>query len=297
MFRNLQKIAEQAGRNGPRPPAGMGALSGLLMGGAVLGYMGYSSLYNVEAGHAAVKFSRFGGVQDEVYGVGTHFMIPWVEQPIIYPTRIIETSFPAQTGTKDLQMVDVTLKVLMQPNESHLPEMTRMIGPDYAQKVLPSICIETLKSIVAQYTANQLITRREEISQRIRVELTERARKFHIRISTVAISHLTWGKEYAQAIEDKLVAQQEAERARWRVKEAEQDKMAKIIQAQGEAKSAELIGKAVAKNPAYIELRRLSAAQDIAEVLAHSNNRVYLDSDSLLLNINENVSRVMNDQN
>ena len=94
----------------------------------------------------------------------------------------------------------------------------------------------------------------------IRRNLTERARDFNILLDDVSITHLVFGREYAKAIEDKQVAQQEAERAKWGVLEAEQNKRSKIIKAEGEAKSAELIGLAMAENPAYIELRRLDAA-------------------------------------
>lgn len=101
----------------------------------------------------------------------------------------------------------------------------------------------------------------------------------------VSITHMSFGREYASAVEAKQVAQQDAERAKFIVERAEQDKLSNIIRAQGEARSTEMIGEALSKNPGFIQLRRLEAARDIASTLARSNNRLYLNAESLLLNL------------
>merc|ERR1712129_469820 len=101
---------------------------------------------------------------------------------------------------------------------------------------------EVLKAVVAQYNAGQLITQREVVSRNIRAMLVARAMEFNIVLDDVAITHLTFGKEYTAAVEAKQVAQQDAERARFVVEKAMQDKKSTIIRAQGEAKSAKLIG-------------------------------------------------------
>ena len=101
----------------------------------------------------------------------------------------------------------------------------------------------------------------------------------------MAIIDLAFGREFTNAVEAKQVAQQEAERAKYVVEQAKQDKKSTIIRAEGEATSARLIGQAMENNPGFIELRRITTAKDIAATIARSNNRVYLTSDSLLLNI------------
>ena len=101
----------------------------------------------------------------------------------------------------------------------------------------------------------------------------------------VAITHLAFSPEYARAVEDKQVALQESERAKYIVLGAQQEKKTIITRARGEAESAELIGQAVKKNPGFMKLRRIDAARDIADVVAKSGNKVYLSADSLLLNL------------
>ena len=84
-------------------------------------------------------------------------------------------------------------------------------------------------------------------------------------------------------------AQQEAERAKYIVIGAQQEKKTIITRAKGEAESAELIGTAVKKNPGFMKLRRIDAAKEIADVVAGSGNKVYLNADSLLLNLMGNA--------
>ena len=83
------------------------------------------------------------------------------------------------------------------------------------------------------------------------------------------------------------MAQQDAERAKFVVEKAEQDKQSAVIKAQGEAASARLIGEAVQSNPAFLTLRRIEAARDIAGTVGQGANRVFLSSDSLMLNLGD----------
>ncbi|KAL2483361.1 Prohibitin-2 [Forsythia ovata] len=271
----------------PKMPGG-GAASALIKLGVIagLGVYGVSnSLYNVEGGHRAVVFNRIVGVKDKVYPEGTHLMIPWFERPIIYDVRARPHLVESTSGSRDLQMVKIGLRVLTRPVPDQLPTVYLTLGENYNERVLPSIIHETLKAVVAQYNASQLITQREAVSREIRKILTERAAYFNIALDDVSITTLTFGREFTAAIEAKQVAAQEAERAKFVVEKAEQDKQSAIIRAQGEAKSAQLIGQAISNNPAFITLRRIEASREISHTIANSNNKVFLNSDDLLLNL------------
>lgn len=262
-------------------------LTKLGAGMATMGAVASTSLYNVDGGYRAVIFDRFTGVKNYIVGEGTHLLIPFVQKPILYDIRSRPRNVPVTTGSKDLQTVNITLRILFRPVPDNLPTLYKTLGRDYDERVLPSITTEVLKVVVAQFDAGELITQRELVSQRVSEELTERAAQFGLILDDIALTHLTFGREFTTAVELKQVAQQEAERARFLVEKAEQQKTAAVISAEGDSEAAGLLAKAFGESgEALVELRRLEAAEDIAGQLSAARNVIYLPhGQNTLLNL------------
>jgi len=243
--------------------------------------------YNVDGGEKAVMFNRFSGVSPDSLGEGTHFRVPWLMMPFIYDVRTRYKVIQTTTGTKDLQTVSIHCRLLFKPDTDKLPIIHQEIGPDYEERILPSVGNEVLKAVIAQYNAEQLLTQRERVSKEICDSIIERCSKFNILLDDVSLVHLAYGKEFTKAIEEKQVAEQEAERQKYVVTMTEFEREANVIIAEGEAEAAEMISKSLKEfGNGLIEVRRIDAAKAIADTLAKSANVMYVpNGQNVLLNL------------
>lgn len=101
------------------------------------------------------------------------------QYPTVFDVRLRPRVVSSRTGTKDMQMVNISLRVLAHPVEEDLPIVFKDLGENWDDRVLPSIVNEVLKAVVAQHDAHQLLTQREEVSRMISEQLNERAADFH----------------------------------------------------------------------------------------------------------------------
>ena len=160
-----------------------------VLGGFVAPYILYHSLYKVEPGYLAIKFDILSGILPKVHREGYHFLIPFVQRPIIYDCRMKNHVFVSVCGTKDLQIVQLKTRLISRPEAERLPELYRLLGLNFEERVLFSIVYEITGSVLSQYNASQLINQRDTISFLIKQKLQEKAREFFIELDDVALVH------------------------------------------------------------------------------------------------------------
>lgn len=266
--------------------AARGRTLGLLAVSA--GIVGEYCMYDVDAGQRVVIFDSLQGVLPGIYGEGTRFKWPW-QSVRNMDIRSRPRTINSTTGTRDLQVVNISLRVLYRPKEDMLSTIVKTLGMEYegivfgrTQDGQDGVGNEVLKEVVAHFDAKELLVKRPEVSAMIRKSLMARADKFHLILDDVAITHLSFGREFAKAIEQKQVAQQEAERQFFVVAKADQEKKAAIIRAEGDAEAALAISDAIKKNgTGLIEVRQIDAAKDVAKMAARSRGNItYLPSGS-----------------
>eukprot|EP01031_Cornospumella_fuschlensis_P034462 gene34462-41720_t len=179
----FQKVAQQAAKNGapggpglPQAPKGLGTAFSILLGLGLASYGAYNSMVTIQPGHAGLVYNRFGGLDDKaVLTEGLNFVLPWLQRAIVFDVRTRPQPIDTQSGSKDLQMVQISLRVLFKPDANNLPFIYRRLGKDFDARVLPSIVNEVTKAVVAQYNASELLTKRNIVSKQIRDMLVQRA--------------------------------------------------------------------------------------------------------------------------
>jgi prohibitin 2 len=194
----IKKALEQLRKKipGGGAPKGLGPAVGGLVGLGAVGYMGLQSLVTVRPGHRGIIYNRMSGIDDTRFlQEGLNFVIPWFQRAIVFDIQTRPQLINTHSGSKDLQMVQISLRVLFKPDPTRLPVIYRQLGHNYDERVLPSIVNEVTKAVVARYNASELLTKRDEVSKMIASTLTKRANDFNILLDDVAVTHLGFSKE------------------------------------------------------------------------------------------------------
>ena len=255
---------------------------GFVVSGAVFSYF----TFVVDGGERALMFDAITGkgVHDKVYGEGIHFRFPKLYEPIIFSIRLNPIVIETKTSARDLQIVNITVRILERPDEENLKKLYLDQRQNYAQKILPNLTHETIKAVLAKYNPDQLITQRENVSLEIRQGLVNRAKEFNIIISDVAIINFEFSKEYRQAIENKQVSQQMAERAKFIVMKSEEERKITVIRAEAESESARLFNEAIKEyGNAFMELKKLESAEAIIGNLVSNDKIMFIPNSTNML--------------
>ena len=240
-------------RRWPRLGAGTSAALGVVT-------FAFSMFTTVPASNVAAV-TTFGKVSPEMLGEGAHFIAPWSRTRDIYLGQQRVDANKSEAGSKDLQSVhaDLVVNFVVDPAKARElyvsnPALT------YPELLLQPATYETFKAVVAQYTAEELVTKRQEVSAAITRNLQQRMMQYHLIVQNVNLVNFGFSKSFDQAIEEKVTANQKAATAENNLKRTKFEAEQRIAQAEGEARAIAIQSAAVEKSggQGYVQLQAIA---------------------------------------
>ena len=227
----------------------------LVVGAVVVLLVLINSFETIGAGERGVVFSKFGGVEPVVLGEGLRFKIPFVQDIIPMDVKIQKSETRADASSRDLQMVSSTIALNYHVSPDAANKIYQDVGLGYKERIIDPAVQVSVKAAMANFTAEELITRRPEVSSQIKSALAAILSGFNIVVDEFSITELTFSDIFIQSIEAKQVAEQSAQKATndlTRIKvEAEQT----IASAKAEAESQRLQSQTITPN--ILQLRAI----------------------------------------
>jgi len=220
----------------------------------------FSFLAQVKPSKIGVVTS-FGKIQDETLGEGLHVVAPWWKVNQISVGVNKATVKNAEAASKDLQTVSTTLTINYSVQRDKVKQLYAMSpAMTYVDDYIDPAVYEVFKAVVSKYSAEQLITSRQTVSDDIHKTLTAKLQQYGIDVRDINITNFDFSKEFNRAIEQKVTATQNAEKAQRDLQRIEYEAQQKVAQAEGEAKAIAIQAQAIKTSGGteYLQLQAIN---------------------------------------
>lgn len=216
----------------------------------------------IPTGFVGIK-TRFGKAQDGIIQEGLHFTIPFIERIEKIDCRTKKVESYSEASTKDLQTVSTSIAVNYNVNKDSANKLYRQIGTDYENIIIAPAILESIKSAMAGYTAEELITKRTEVSNQIQTSLTEKIADRGFSITEFNITNIDFSEQYDLAIENKAVKQQEVVTAQAELEKQQIQNQKEISIAEKDAKVMELQNSQITEST--LKLKELEVQEEMIQ--------------------------------
>ena len=229
-----------------------------ILGGALLFALVFifESFTIVSPGHVGVQVT-LGEVNPNALSEGVHFVNP-ISSVRNVDVRLQRAELKAASaGTKDLQQVHTDIVVNFRLSGTKVPHIYKEFGLDVDSKVLGPAINEAFKAVTAKYTSEELITKRDEVSMAITQHVSTKVAPFDIAVSNVSLVNFGFSADYQKAIEAKVIATQQKQKAEQDLERIKVEAASRIAQAEGEAKAIAIQASAIQSNGGqqYVQLQ------------------------------------------
>jgi len=213
-----------------------------------------STFGTVGAGERGVRL-QFGAVQDNVIGEGLYVKIPFIQKVVKMDVKIQKDEVASSAASSDLQIITFKIALNYHLAPESVNKIWQEVGKNYNIRIIAPSIQEAVKAESAKFTAEELITKREEVKEQIKANLTVRLLERFIVVDEFNIIDFEFSAAFNEAIEAKVTAEQlklKADRDLERIKiEAEQ----RIAESQGKAEAIRIEAQALRFNAQIVELR------------------------------------------
>ena len=195
----------------------------------------FNSFKTIPTGFVGVK-TRFGQVQDTMLNEGLNLKVPFIEKIVLMDCRTQKTEYTMEASSKDLQKIS-NFKIAINYNITNdtANKLYRSVGVDYKSIIVEPAIQEAMKATVANYTAEELITKRNEVSEFALNKLSPKLQENGITLTSLNILDLSFSKEFDTAVEQKQIVEQETQKAQYELEKAKVENQKKIENAQADA--------------------------------------------------------------
>ena len=221
-------------------------------------YTLFESFTVIPAGHIGIQVT-FGTVHQETLTEGAHLVNPMSVVREV-DVRLVTTKLKeASAGTKDLQQVHTDIVVNYRLDGTKVGHIYKEFGLNLEDKVILPGINEAFKAVVARYTSEELITKRDVVSQQIREELATKLGKYNVGVNDISLVNFAFSAEYQKAIEAKVIATQSKLKAEQDLARIEVEAKQEIAKAEGRAKAIQIQTQAINSQggAAYVQLRAI----------------------------------------
>lgn len=236
-----------------------------------------SSFYTIPAGKRGVLLT-FGKPSMEAIGEGLHIKVPLIQQIVKVDIKTQKYEADASAASRDLQVVTSKIATNYHLVGDSVPKLYQEIGLDYAAKVIMPMEQEVVKATTAKFTAEELITKREDVRVEIKQLLTERLAVRGIIVEEVSIVNFDFSPAFNTAIEAKVTNEQKALAAKNKLLQVEYEAQQRVTQAKGEADAIAIQAQAINAQGGkdYVQLQAIAKWSGNLPVFVGSQNMPFI---------------------
>lgn len=207
-------------------------------------------------GHRGV-LKRYGRVTGDVKGEGFYLKLPWLEGVKYMNVRVQKEQVETEGASHDLQSVKTIVALNINAIPLQTPHLYQHYGEQYMETVVAPAMQETVKAVMAKYTAEELITKREDVRAAMASAMDAKLQQMGLQTSAMNIVNFDFSEAFDHAIEAKVTAEQNALAAKNLLAQKKFEAEQAVATAEGKAKAIALESQAVATNPSILKLRAL----------------------------------------